>query len=107
MQPQGGGSAASVIPKRRPEVTAETSGSQSQIVVMDCRFASASLRCPGMTPITKLDRLYHSNGPRLQLQSTIRCPLCRHAKREEMLENACSFFCICEGCGTRLLSDCD
>ena len=38
----------------------------------------------------------------LELQSTITCPQCGHAKEETMPTDACMFFYVCEGCGFRL-----
>jgi hypothetical protein len=43
------------------------------------------------------------------LESVITCPLCATAKSEMMPTDACQFFYVCTGCGTRLRpkqSDC-
>ena len=36
------------------------------------------------------------------LESILTCPECGHAKVEEMPTDACLFFYVCDGCGTRL-----
>jgi hypothetical protein len=36
------------------------------------------------------------------LQSTITCPDCKTAKQETMPTDACQFFYVCTGCGTKL-----
>lgn len=38
----------------------------------------------------------------VELQPTLTCPNCGHAKRETMPTNACQFFYECEQCGTML-----
>ncbi len=38
----------------------------------------------------------------MELQSTITCPHCGHAKQEQMPINSCLFFYDCENCGARL-----
>ena len=35
-------------------------------------------------------------------QSTITCPICGHAKLENMPTDACQYFYECEGCGSVL-----
>jgi hypothetical protein len=39
---------------------------------------------------------------RMQLSSTITCPLCGHQAAETMPVDACVFFYFCKGCGARL-----
>lgn len=39
---------------------------------------------------------------RMQLSSTITCPICGHQAAETMPADACVFFYICKGCGARL-----
>jgi hypothetical protein len=48
----------------------------------------------------KTGKLMNSNA--IELQSTITCPQCGHSKEETMPMNACMFFYLCQGCGTRL-----
>ncbi|MGG5889457.1 GDCCVxC domain-containing (seleno)protein [Falsiroseomonas sp. HC035] len=36
------------------------------------------------------------------LRSTLTCPDCGHARTETMPTDACMFFYVCTGCGTRL-----
>jgi len=36
------------------------------------------------------------------LESTLTCPACGHASGETMPTDACLFFHVCAGCGTRL-----
>ena len=38
----------------------------------------------------------------MQLVSTITCPACGHRASETMPTDACMFFYVCKGCGTRL-----
>ena len=38
----------------------------------------------------------------MQLFSTITCPACGHRASETMPTDACVFFYVCKGCGTRL-----
>ena len=38
----------------------------------------------------------------MELFSTITCPDCDSQSREAMPTNACIYFYVCEGCGTRL-----
>ena len=38
----------------------------------------------------------------MELRSTITCPECGVSREETMPEDACVFFYICTGCGTRL-----
>ena len=37
----------------------------------------------------------------MQLVSTITCPVCGHRASEAMPTDACMFFYVCKGCGTR------
>jgi hypothetical protein len=41
-------------------------------------------------------------GTRMILQSVITCPRCGTAKAEAMPTDACRFFYVCTGCGTKL-----
>jgi len=36
------------------------------------------------------------------LRSTLTCPECGHARTETMPTDACLYFYVCTGCGTRL-----
>ncbi|CAH0175999.1 MAG: hypothetical protein MUC74_07510 [Ideonella sp.] len=36
------------------------------------------------------------------LRSTLTCPECGHARAETMPTDACMYFYVCTGCGTRL-----
>jgi hypothetical protein len=38
----------------------------------------------------------------IEPRSVITCPHCRHAKEETMPAEACMFFYVCQGCGSRL-----
>jgi hypothetical protein len=38
----------------------------------------------------------------IELRSTITCPNCGHSAEETMPTNACVFFYVCDGCGSRL-----
>jgi hypothetical protein len=38
----------------------------------------------------------------MQLESVITCPHCATAKAEAMPTDACQFFYVCTGCGTKL-----
>jgi hypothetical protein len=42
------------------------------------------------------------NRVKIELQSTITCPVCNHQKEEPMPTDACQFFYQCEECKTRL-----
>ncbi len=42
------------------------------------------------------------NANSIELQSTITCPECGHATEKSMPIDACVFFHVCEGCGSRL-----
>jgi hypothetical protein len=47
--------------------------------------------------------LLRSRGePSMQLQSRLTCPECNHQAVEQMPTDACQFFYLCEGCGTKL-----
>ena len=39
---------------------------------------------------------------RIELQSTITCPHCRHQEAETMPTDACQFYYDCKGCGALL-----
>lgn len=43
-----------------------------------------------------------SKRMKMELTSTITCPVCGHQKTEQMPEETCTFFYECEGCKTRL-----
>ncbi len=51
----------------------------------------------------QIGKLMNSNS--IALQSTITCPRCGHANKETMPTDACMFFYVCEGCGSRLRPD--
>ena len=38
----------------------------------------------------------------MQLESTLTCPSCGHKAVELMPTDACQFFYVCKGCGTKL-----
>lgn len=51
----------------------------------------------------------HKKNTKVELQSTITCPVCGHRKEETMPTDACTFFYECEACKTRLkplMGDC-
>jgi len=39
---------------------------------------------------------------KIELESTITCPICRHIKKEVMPPDACQYFYKCESCKTIL-----
>ncbi len=40
---------------------------------------------------------------KIELVSTITCPICKHQKEKEMPTDACGFFYECENCHTVLI----
>ena len=44
----------------------------------------------------------HALQSDMQIESTLRCPVCGHRARERMPTDACQFFYECKGCGQRL-----
>lgn len=41
-------------------------------------------------------------GEKVLLESTLTCPSCGHQANERMPTDACQFFYLCKGCGTKL-----
>ena len=57
-----------------------------------------------MPVLLKENNCKHINGDamKIQLQSTITCPICGHSKEETMPTDACQYFYECESCHTLL-----
>jgi hypothetical protein len=51
---------------------------------------------------TTCDTCVTYDGKKVELDSTITCPTCRHKKVEIMPTNSCVYFYVCEKCKTQL-----